>query len=243
MTPDTADPSHRPLLPPEPDAEYGHLRWVLIAAALLLLVVGGYQAYQWLNRDVAQRSAVAEGAAPASAPAAAGEPPTLAAPAAPARSGPLRPGAAAQEPAAPAVSGEAIHKCVSGGHVTYTNQPCPEGASADAAPATGLDPNGVSGSAGDGVPALVARPAPFSATTDPSQQAAACRYLAAEIERLDFEFRQPLPPPVLDHISTLLGTLRAQSGAARCVPPQADAAAPPARGRAAPKVVEEKRGG
>lgn len=243
MTPDTADPSHRPLLPPEPDAEYGHLRWVLIAAALLLLAVGGYQAYQWLDRDVAQRRAVAEGAAPApaSAPAAA-EPPAPAAPTRPAP--PPPPGAAAREPLAPAVSGEAIHKCVSGGHVTYTNQPCPEGAAADAAPATGLDPNGVSGSAGDGLPVVVvARPAPF-ATDDPSQRDAACRYLAAEIERLDFEFRQPLPPPVLDHISTLLGTLRAQSGAARCAPPpQADAPVPPARARAAPKVVEEKRGG
>ena len=110
--------------------------------------------------------------------------------------------------------------------------------------AAGADPNGVSGSAGDTVPSvLVARPANLGAG-DPSQQTALCGYLAAEIARLDFEFKQPLPPNVLDHISSQLSGLRAQHGAAKCDPlpkPAADKPAPVVRKRAPPKVVEEKR--
>lgn len=48
MTPDTADPSHRPLLPPEPDAEYGHLRWVLIAGKNGLIVTFRNRPDPWL---------------------------------------------------------------------------------------------------------------------------------------------------------------------------------------------------
>ena len=110
--------------------------------------------------------------------------------------------------------------------------------------AAGADPNGVSGSAGDTVPSvLVARPANLGAG-DPSQQTALCGYLAAEIARLDFEFKQPLPPNVLDHISSQLSGLRGQHGAAKCEPlpkPAADKPAPAVRKRAPPKVVEEKR--
>ena len=110
--------------------------------------------------------------------------------------------------------------------------------------AAGADPNGVSGSAGDTVPSvLVARPANLGAG-DPSQQTALCGYLAAEIARLDFEFKQPLPPNVLDHVSSQLSGLRAQHGAAKCEPlakPGADKPAPAVRKRAPPTVVEETR--
>ena len=44
----------------------------------------------------------------------------------------------------------------------------------------------------------------------------ACRFLAAEIERLDYEFGQELPPPVLDHLSTRLGMLRDQYQEGKC---------------------------
>lgn len=43
-----------------------------------------------------------------------------------------------------------------------------------------------------------------------------CRFIAAEIERLDYEFGQELPPPVLDHISTRLGMLRDQYQDGKC---------------------------
>lgn len=232
-----------PLRPPEP-AEPGVWRWLVAAALVLVIIVGAYQAYEWLVNDVARRRAVAE--APAAAPTQHPAPDTGAPTAEPARRTirPAQPSAPPNEGTAPAVTGEAIHKCVVDGQVTYTNQACPDGSSGGLMQATGADPNGVSGSAGDTVPSvLVARPANLGAG-DPSQQTALCGYLAAEIARLDFEFKQPLPPNVLDHISSQLSGLRAQHGAAKCEPlpkPAADKPAPAVRKRAPPKVVEEKR--
>ena len=232
-----------PLRPPEP-AEPGLWRWLVAAALVLVIIVGAYQAYEWLVNDVARRRAVAE--APAPAPTQHPAPDTGAPTAEPARRTirPAQPSAPPNEGTAPAVTGEAIHKCVVDGQVTYTNQACPDGSTGGLMQATGADPNGVSGSAGDTVPSvLVARPANLGAG-DPSQQTALCGYLAAEIARLDFEFKQPLPPNVLDHISSQLSGLRAQHGAAKCEPlpkPAADKPAPVVRKRAPPKVVEEKR--
>ena len=232
-----------PLRPPEP-AEPGLWRWLVAAALVLVIIVGAHQAYEWLVNDVARRRAVAE--APASAPTQHPAPDTGAPTAEPARRTirPAQPSAPPNEGTAPAVTGEAIHKCVVDGQVTYTNQACPDGSTGGLMQATGADPNGVSGSAGDTVPSvLVARPANLGAG-DPSQQTALCGYLAAEIARLDFEFKQPLPPNVLDHISSQLSGLRAQHGAAKCEPlpkPAADKPAPAVRKRAPPKVVEEKR--
>ena len=232
-----------PLRPPEP-AEPGLWRWLVAAALVLVIIVGAYQAYEWLVNDVARRRAVAE--APAAAPTQHPAPDTGAPTAEPVRRTirPAQPSAPPNEGTAPAVTGEAIHKCVVDGQVTYTNQACPDGSSGGLMQATGADPNGVSGSAGDTVPSvLVARPANLGAG-DPSQQTALCGYLAAEIARLDFEFKQPLPPNVLDHISSQLSGLRAQHGAAKCEPlpkPGADKPAPAVRKRAPPKVVEEKR--
>lgn len=232
-----------PLRPPEP-AEPGVWRWLVAAALVLVIIVGAYQAYEWLVNDVARRRAVAE--APAPAPTQHPAPDTGAPTAEPARRTirPAQPSAPPNEGTAPAVTGEAIHKCVVDGQVTYTNQACPDGSTGGLMQATGADPNGVSGSAGDTVPSvLVARPANLGAG-DPSQQTALCGYLAAEIARLDFEFKQPLPPNVLDHISSQLSGLRAQHGAAKCEPlpkPAADKPAPAVRKRAPPKVVEEKR--
>ena len=232
-----------PLRPPEP-AEPGVWRWLVAAALVLVIIVGAYQAYEWLVNDVARRRAVAE--APAPAPTQHPAPDTGAPTAEPARRTirPAQPSAPPNEGTAPAVTGEAIHKCVVDGQVTYTNQACPDGSSGGLMQATGADPNGVSGSAGDTVPSvLVARPANLSAGY-PSQQTALCGYLAAEIARLDFEFKQPLPPNVLDHVSSQLSGLRAQHGAAKCEPlpkPAADKPAPAVRKRAPPKVVEEKR--
>lgn len=52
---------------------------------------------------------------------------------------------------------------------------------------------------------------------DASLHQAVCAYLVAETARLGHEFAQPLPPPVLDRISTLLAQRRAQAGSAQCV--------------------------
>ncbi len=158
--------------------------------------------------------------------------------------GPAQP-SAPLEARAPAVTGEAIHKCVVDGQVTYSNHPCPDGAESQPMQAAGEDPNGVVGSTGDTVPVVVARPTSL-AVGDPSHQTAVCGYLLAEITRLDFEFQQPLPPAVLDHISTRLSALRAEHAAAQCgpLPKSADdkKAASGAGQRRATKVVDEKAG-
>ena len=54
-----------PLRPPEP-AEPGLWRWLVAAALVLVIIVGAYQAYEWLVNDVARRRAVAVAPAPAS---------------------------------------------------------------------------------------------------------------------------------------------------------------------------------
>lgn len=237
-----------PLLPPaEPDAEQNLWRWVLATVVVVVIVFVAFQAYRWLVTDVERRRAVAAGAA-VSQPAGDGmvsesvqHDAQQAAPATPAAPAP---GAtAAGEPPAPAVTGQAIHKCVDNGHVTYSNQPCPAGSEASDLQASGADENGVTGSAGDSAPAAAAaRPLDLGAA-DPGQRASVCGYLSAEISRLDYEFQQPLPPPVLDDISTQLTQLRAQAKSAECAAPKpvaAAASAPAApRRRPAPKVVDE----
>ena len=239
------DPSLRP---PEPAEARGVWRWLVAAALVLLIVVGAYQAYEWLVHDVERRRAVAE--APAAPPPAAAPAPIAPPAGVPARRSiqPAQPGALPGDPLAPAVTGQAVHKCVQDGQVSYTNQPCPDGASGSplAGQATGADPNGVPGSTGDQIPVLVARPAALGAG-DPAQHSAVCGYLTAEIERLDFEFRQPLPPAVLDRISTQLAALRTQHGSVQCAPlskarPTANPPTPIARKRPPARVVEEKTG-
>ena len=263
MTEDTvaADPADRPLMPPEPDSGGGALRWVITGIALVLLVVGAWRAYEWFIEDVAQRRAVASGATP-----------TLQVPA-DERAAPPEPGAvplprtvqppapsAPPQPTQGAVTGlEGVNKCVVDGQVTYTNTPCPAGSTQEPRNSTmaateaepgGVDANGVTGSTGDSGPAVrVSRPAVLSASGhDPSLHTSLCGYWSAEIERLSFEFQQPLPPPVLDLISTHLADLRGQFIQAKCGPlPKAaedKAAAPaqpaPRKRAAAPKVVEER---
>ena len=242
MNQDSADRSQRPLLPPEPEAESGMLRWVAAAVAVLVLIVGAYHAYEWLVSDVAQRRATAEGTVvePVAPSVAQAEPP----PAAPTVARAASAATPAAEAPVPAVTGGGVNKCVRDGHVTYTSGPCPEGSEPTAIAAAGIDPNGVLGSTGDRVPATVAQALVLATGADPAQLDATCRYLAAEIERLDFEFRQPLPPQVLDHISSRLVVLRAQGEAGQCAPvgkPAAKPAAPTAK-RPARKVVEEKAG-
>ena len=240
MTQDIIDPDDRPLTPPVHEGGRSLLPWAVASVALLLLAVGAYQAYEWLVRDVARRRAVVEQpvvARPASGAS------SIAAPSSPARQPGAVPQLGAQEPQAPAVAGGAVNKCVADGQVTYTNAACPEGSAVAQGAAAGMDPNGVVGSAGDSVPAIVPRPVGLPAGDDPGAKNARCSFLTAEITRLDYEFRQPLPPPVLDHISSRLVGLRDQAAAAQCARPAkaADAAASaPVRKRAPAKVVEEK---
>ena len=129
-----------PLRPPEP-AEPGLWRWLVAAALVLVIIVGAYQAYGWLVNDVARRRAVAEAPAPASTQHPA--PDTGAPTAEPARRTirPAQPSAPPNEGTAPAVTGEAIHKCVVDGQVTYTNQACPDGSSGGLMQAAGADPS------------------------------------------------------------------------------------------------------
>ena len=264
-----ADPADRPLMPPELDSGMGALRWVITGIALVLLVVGAWRGYMWFIDDVAKRRAVASGSAlqSSSADAPPADPTALPPPITVPRTvqAPAAQKAASGARAAGQVAGlEGVNKCVVDGQVTYTNTPCPAGstpeprssgmAEADTEEPAGVDANGVSGSTGDNGPAVrVARPAVFTASGhDPSQQTSLCGYWSAEIERLDFEFQQPLPPPVLDQISTHLASLRGQYTEAKCGPApksaQAKASAPAqpaARKKAVPKpppaaVVEEK---
>jgi hypothetical protein len=245
---DAPDDRDRPLLPPQAESGPGLLRWAVAAMALVLVAVLAYQGYAWLTGDVERRRAAAErasDAAPAAAAAAAASAVAVAA-ASPAGARPPAPAAGPQpgsEPAAPAVIGGGIQKCVQDGQVTYTNEACPEGsAPAVVGASSGVDPNGVVGSAGDSTPAPVPRPTALAGGQDPSQQEAGCTFLTAEITRLDYEFRQPLPPAVLDHISSRLAALRAQAGSAHCALPAKapdSAASGPARRRAPTRMLEE----
>ena len=243
--PQDLDRTHdAPLRPPVEAATAAFWRWLLAGLLVLVIVAGAWHAYRWLVTDVERRRAVAGAPAVASPPPAS---PVAAAGGAapPGERTPAPPAARASEPAPPAVAG-AIHKCVVDGQVSYSNQPCPDGAQSAPQPPelAGSDVNGVAGSAGDHVPAvLVARPASLD-VGDPGQHSALCGYLTAELERLDFEFRQPLPPAVLDHISSQLAGLRAQHAGAGCAPlPKAAGAAPastPTRKRPPTRLVEER---
>ncbi|MCB2034422.1 MAG: hypothetical protein KDF57_14360, partial [Ottowia sp.] len=143
------------------------------------------------------------------------------------------------EPTAPAVAGDgSIRKCVVNGQTTYTNQPCPEGTEATTQPDSAVDANGVVGSTGEALTAPVVRERPFSPDGDPSARESECGYLASEIERLRYEFDQPLPPPVLDQIAGRLKSLRDNSAQLKCPPEPAQAGRKPAgdkgSGRATP---------
>ena len=248
-----ADPADRPMMPPEPDSGMGALRWVITGIALVLLVVGAWRGYTWFIDDVAKRRAVAEGAAPAlQAPPDTQAPPEPGMPAMPPPRTVQPPAPQPAAPAGPSVAGlEGVNKCVVDGQVTYTNAACPPGATPEPPNVAQTDVTGTAAPAApgpDGDPGAVQvpRPAAFSASgDDPSQRTSMCGYWLAEIERLDFEFQQPLPPPVLDQISTHLGNLREQFAQAKCGPPpkpRADAAK--AAAKAAParpaRVVEER---
>ena len=248
-----ADPADRPMMPPEPDSGMGALRWVITGIAAVLLVVGAWRAYEWFIDDVAKRRAVAEGAAPAlQAPPDTQAPPEPGMPAMPPPRTVQPPAPQPAAPAGPSVAGlEGVNKCVVDGQVTYTNAACPPGATPEPpnvaqTDVTGTHAPAAPGPDGDPGAVQVPRPAAFSASgDDPSQRTSMCGYWLAEIERLDFEFQQPLPPPVLDQISTHLGNLREQFAQAKCGPPpkpRADAAK--AAAKAAParpaRVVEER---
>ena len=257
-----ADPADRPLMPPELDSGMGALRWVITGIALVLLVVGAWRGYMWFIDDVAKRRAVASGSAlqSSSADAPPADPTALPPPITVPRTvqAPAAQKAASGARAAGQVAGlEGVNKCVVDGQVTYTNTACPPGATPEPpstvqAAVTGTNANGVTGSAGDGGAVQVARPVLLDATGhDPSAHASMCGYWTAEIERLNFEFQQPLPPPVLDQISTHLGNLRGQFRDARCGPapklaeeaPKAAATKPATPRRAASKparMVEER---
>ncbi len=227
MSEDQSEAPERPLLPPEPAAGTSVLGWMVTLVALVVLVVGAWKAYQWLAGDVAHRRALAEGAA-AYAPAASA-PAVVTAPA---------PTAATPDAPPPAVTGQAVNRCVQDGVVLFTNQPCPTGSAVDGGPAGSMFAPAVGGS----VPVGGAR---LTADADnASLHDGACHYLAAEVERLAFEFRQPLPPPVLDQISTHLTALRSQSERAGCPAlPKADTGTTPTRQQGAAKVLDEKPSG
>ena len=203
--------SERSYLPPQPRRRGGGLlRWTATFVALAVLVVGAYQAYLWLVSDVERRRAAAEQAVQFTQ---AGTPDAPDAPAGNAVQPTLyRP--AAGEPVAPAVVGGALNRCLVNGEQVFTNGPCPAGSSLAAAVAV----------------APTAAPSAAASGDEASEQAATCGFLAAELSRLDYEFHQPLPPAVLDHISTRLTDLRAQSAAARCA-----ALARPAPAASAPR--------
>lgn len=205
---------HTPIQEPEGSS----LRWIIAVFAIALLGLGGYRGYQWWAADLErQRVEVAQGQGQAAAPASASSGSELTSPGS-IHVQPAEPGAAVTrsgEPLPPAVLGGAIQKCVIDGRVTYTNEACPAGATEE--------------------PASVTAPL-LAAEGRPSQRDATCRFLAAEISRLDYEFQQMLPPPVLDEIASDLKGLREQATYLKC-PIPVNAAVPP---RAATKVIQEK---
>ncbi|CAM5778277.1 hypothetical protein ACFOHU_13305 [Ottowia pentelensis] len=215
MSSDSPIATEAPRRPPEPARETGWPRWIAVLVALGLLLFG-LKAYQWLQGYVAQRHALARQETPALA-----EPQASLVPTAPTAT----PNAEA-EPIAPAVTGEAVHRCLRpDGQMVLTNQACPSGSRPEAAP-----------------PAADQRPPAAAAIRwagdDPSLHDATCHYLTAEIERLGYEFQQPLPPPVIDGISTRLSTLRGESAQGGCAPLPKPAAAPGER--SSHKVLTER---
>jgi hypothetical protein len=217
---DLADPD---FIPPPPPAILGLPRWIVAPVALvtlvLILVVGAWQAYLWLVDDMAHRRAVAEQALESPPDASGSEAASTA------WSSPHDP--TTNELSAPAVIGGSVNRCLTDGHLIYTNTPGPEGSRAAAAGPASVDPGYAAGFASKSAPADLS-----DSADDASQQTVICNFLAAEISRLDYEFRQPLPPPVLDDISSRLTWLRTQLDAARCNPPTKPATSTSTRRRA-----------
>lgn len=175
--------------------------WLAVTVALLTLVLLGAHAYQRLKADVEQRRAVVQGqlASPivdlgqeTNDPAHVSALPALT---------PAKPDLAPADPVAPAVVGQTVYKCLQDGRLTYTNKPCPEGSAVDSSST---------------VPSTMAGASAWSGRNLTGQHASECGFLQAEIERLEFEFRQPLSPPVIDHISTELGVLRQKRADLAC---------------------------
>lgn len=190
------EPAAAPALPRTPAATPARGRQVLTGVLLLVLLVASWRAYDWFVDNVAQRQAIAEGRLPnPAAPPADAAVTTENQPSVP---------SVLPTPDEPAVRGDAIHRCVQGDREVFTNQACPEGFAAD---------SGLPARARQAVAATVPHD---SGATSPDQRIALCHYLLAEVQRLDFEFGQPLPPPVLDRISTRLGVLRDQGEQLRC---------------------------
>ena len=241
---DANTPDERPNSPPT-ESENSTTRWIIALFAAALLLLGGYKGYQWWSASAERVQTAPAEAAPdiasmASAASAASQA-LQPVPVRPAQSSP--PPVAEGELQAPAVAGtNIINKCELNGQVTFTNEVCPEGAVAMLAPAeaTAVDPNGVSGSTGEKAP-VVDR---VTLVSEPSEQEAECSYLVAEITRLNYEFQQSLPPPVLDQIATRLKDMRDRSAGLKCVaaPKQESAKPAPSARRAAPapKMLEEK---
>jgi hypothetical protein len=53
---------------------------------------------------------------------------------------------------------------------------------------------------------------------DSDQRRAWCDHLTAELARLNYEFKQPLPPPVIDRIATEITRLNTQTNRHGCAP-------------------------
>lgn len=197
---------------------------VALALAVLALVATAWFAYDWFTRDVAQRRAIAEGRAPNPAAAAVEVDPHAPAPEDSVAA------VTSDEPVAPAVRGEAIHRCVRGDEVLFTNQACPEGFSAD----TGSGSGGAAGR-----PPVATAASMLSGSDDPAQRRAQCDYLLAEVERLEFDFQQPLPPPILDEISSRLLALRSQGERLACQLPRASEPSAAVRARQEARMLDE----
>lgn len=207
LLPDTLiDPDDRPLLPSDSPGA-GPLRWVITGVAAVLLVVGAWRAYQWLDMDVQRRRALASGAAaPEVHPYAAGSVQNVPPPPDADTGRPVEPPLPATQPAVadaphPSRVPAGVNRCVIDGQITYTNAPCPPES--------------------EPTPPATAAPAATRSLSDadadnPDARIAICRHLAAEAQRLDFEFQQPLPPSVIDHIATRQGELRAQQESMGC---------------------------
>lgn len=205
---------HRPI----GESESSSLRWVIVIFAIALLGLGGYRGYQWWATDLERQRVEAVQApenAGATAPDSTESTPQQPVPARVESARPGKEGGQAVEPLPPAVLGRRINKCIIQGRVTYTNDACPEGATEESASVT----------------------TPSLAFPDgPGQREATCRFLAAEISRLNYEFQQTLPPPVLDEISSDLKVRREQAVHLSCPGSTAEAAAP----KSTAKVIQEK---
>jgi hypothetical protein len=58
----------------------------------------------------------------------------------------------------------------------------------------------------------------LGAIDDPDQRRSVCGYLTSELDRLGYEFHQPLPPPVIDRIATKVAQLHGQISRYGCIP-------------------------